>query len=175
MTYKYEMNEVMNVAKQASYEIEKYLRSLECTIDVTNVEDDTAYREKDIDLIWKLLDNSGNKIEITIEIKGDRWEKTGNYFFETISNKDKNTPGCFIYTEAIYIYYYFVNTKELHRIPVEKTRKWFLENIDKFKEKETSTPVGNDQYYITVGRLVPRKVVKEAIPEIKVKSLLGII
>lgn len=175
MIFRYKMNEVMDVAKQASSQVEKYLRSLECTIKVINVEDEPNYQEKDIDIIWRLLDNRGNKKEVTIEIKGDRWEQTGNYFFETISNKSKGTPGCFMYTEAMYVYYYFVNNKELHRIPVEKTRRWFIENIEKFKERETSTPVGNGQYYITVGRLVPKQEAQKAIPEIKVKSLKGIV
>lgn len=80
-----------------------------------------------------------------------------------------------MYTEAKYIYYYFINIKELHRIPVHKTRKWFIENINKFKERETSTPVGKGEHYITVGKLVPRKDAQKAIPEIKVKSLSGIV
>lgn len=30
---------------------------------------------------------NGSNIITTIEVKGDRWYKTGNYFFETISYK----------------------------------------------------------------------------------------
>lgn len=175
MTYKYSMDEALSVAKRSSSDIEKYLHSIKSTISVTNVEDEPSYQEKDIDLLWVYKDDHGNEHEITIEIKGDRWENTGNYFFETISNKSKGTPGCFMYTEAIYVYYYFVNIKELHRIPVEKARRWFLDNIDKFKESETSTPVGNGEKYITVGRLVPKKMIQEAIPEIRVKSLKELI
>lgn len=48
-----------------------------------------------------------------------------------------------MYTEADYIYYYFVNTRELNRIPVKKTRKWFQKNEYKYKfqKRETSTSV----------------------------------
>jgi len=169
------MNEAMDVAKQASADIEKYLKSFKETIEVLNVEEDTYYQEKDIDIIWKFRDRYGNEREVSIEIKGDRWEKTGNYFFETISNKAKGTLGCFLYTEAMYVYYYFVNIKELHIIPVEKTRKWFIKNMKRFMERETSTPVGNGKYYITVGRLVPKEVVRKEVPEIRVKSLNGIV
>lgn len=37
MTYRYNMNEILDVAKQASSQIEKYLRNLENTVDVINV------------------------------------------------------------------------------------------------------------------------------------------
>lgn len=175
MVFNYNMNETMDVAERASTEIEKYLRTLECTIDVINVEGEPTYQVRDIDMIWVFIDRHGNERKMTIEVKGDRWEKTGNYFFETISNKTKGTPGCFLYTEADYIYYYFINTRELHRIPVEKTRNWFLQKMDEFKEKETSTPVGNGRYYITVGRLVPKSIVQKAIPEIKIRNLRDIV
>lgn len=171
MSYSYNMNEVLDVAKQASSQIEEYLRNLKNTVDVINVEDDINYQKKDIDIVWKLIDSKGIEREVTIEVKGDRWDKTGNYFFETISNKSKNTPGCFMYTEADYIYYYFVNTRELNRIPVKKTRKWFERNKHKFKECQTSTPVGNNEFYITVGRLVRKETVQANIPEIKVKNI----
>ncbi|WP_375515699.1 hypothetical protein [uncultured Nostoc sp.] len=35
-----------------------------------------------------------------------------------------------------------------------KTREWFLITMRRFKERSTTTPVGNS-FYTTVGRLVP--------------------
>src|SRR5699024_5516662 len=125
---KYSMTEAMSVAKQAATDIEAFLNGFKETIKVINVEDVEVYQEKDIDLLWRRYSND-KKVETTIEIKGDLYHYTGNYFFETISNKSKQTPGCFMYTEAEYLFYYYVNEKELHVIPMEATRKWFKENL----------------------------------------------
>ena len=108
MTLAYSMNDASSVAKKAFIDINNYLLTLPTTKSVKNVEDDLYYRSIDVDLLWTCSDG---KI-ISIEIKGDRWHRTGNYFFETISNKSKNTQGCFLYTKADFIYYYFVNEKE---------------------------------------------------------------
>ena len=98
-----------------------------------------------------------------VEIKGDRYAHTGNFFIETVSNREKNTPGCFMYTEADFIYYYFVDTKELNVMPVEKSRNWFVKNMHKFEEKMLSTKVGDVGYYTSLGRLVPKKVMRNEV------------
>ncbi|MDX8044611.1 hypothetical protein SH601_01310 [Gracilibacillus sp. S3-1-1] len=167
----YSMNDGMSVAKKASNDIEQFLYSKAETVEVLNVEDDGAYQAIDIDLIWKWKNNRGEIRTTTIEIKGDRYYGTGNYFLETVSNKSKGTPGCFIYTQADYVLYYFVGPMELHVLPMPDTRNWFIDNINKFKERETSTPVGNGDFYITVGRLVPRLELQEAVNGVKIISL----
>jgi hypothetical protein len=171
MRKKYSMNEASNVAKIAAEDIERFLISLKETIRVTNVEDDPVYRDKDIDLIWK-WEKNGEEKTTTIEIKGDRYHYTGNYFLETISNKSKGTPGCFIYTEADYVFYYFVDKKELHVLPMPSTKEWFLKNINQFTEKETSTPFNNGNgFYITVGRLVNRELLQNSVAGVKVRKI----
>lgn len=141
----------------------KYLKSLQNTINVQDVQNDNLFREKDVDIVW-IYDNNSISEEKWIEVKGDRYYQTGNYYFETISNKSKKTPGCFLYTESHYFFYYFIDNKELHILETKPIRKWFLENINKFPEKETSTPVGNGDYYITVGRLVKREILLKKFP-----------
>lgn len=83
----YTMHEAQEVAKLAAADIEAWLYSKPETISVVNVENDPDYQRRDIDLIWTT--HSG---EILIEIKGDRWNKTRNLFFETHSNLEKGTP-----------------------------------------------------------------------------------
>lgn len=158
----YEMKPMLDIAKQASQDIEKYLRSLEETVEVVNVENDKRFQKKDIDLLWIYIVR-GKEYMKKIEIKGDRYAHTGNFFIETVSNREKNTPGCFMYTEADYIYYYFVDNNELNVIPVEKSREWFIENMYRFEEKMLSTKVGDVGYYTSLGRLVPKKVMREEI------------
>jgi len=93
----------VSIAEQAAKDIEAWLRSKKISIEVLNVENDEKYQAADVDLLWKTT--LGDK---TIEIKGDTYHRTGNFFLETHSNKERNTPGCFMYTEADFVYYYFV-------------------------------------------------------------------
>lgn len=150
---KHSMRSASKVAQQATNDITKFLKNQSATISIQNVEMDRRYQLKDIDLIWTYQKN-GKRITRTIEIKGDRYHRTGNYFFETISNLNKQSLGCFLYTEADYIFYYFVQTQQLHILPTKRVRAWFLKYIHHFREQATSTPVGNGEAYITIGRLV---------------------
>lgn len=168
---RYSMDAASAVAMQAAQDLEAYLRQKPETIEVLNVEDDPACRARDIDLIWTYYRSDKIRAVKTIEIKGDRYYGTGNYFLETISNEAKNTPGCFLYTAADYVFYYFLEPKELHILPMPATRLWFQERLHLFREKKTSTPVGKNKFYVTVGRLVPRQRVLAEVPGVRVISL----
>jgi hypothetical protein len=159
------MQDRTSVAVQAARDIEAWLRKKKITVDVVNVEGDRKYQSADIDLIWKTT--LGEK---TIEIKGDTYHQTGNFFLETHSNRELNTPGCFLYTEADFVYYYFVGIKKLYILPMPETRLWFLEHMDEFSEKATQTVVGNGAKYTTVGRLAPIKILTQNI-NVKVYQL----
>ncbi|MFQ5639028.1 MAG: hypothetical protein ACE5IR_13675 [bacterium] len=148
-TRRIKMKDAVKVSQRAASEIEAWLRSLKNTISVKNVESDPEFQKIDVDLLW-----TTQKKTYKVEIKGDLWHKTGNFFFETLSNREKNTPGCFLYTQADLLFYYFVEIKELYILPMPETRKWFLSTWQRFKERSTTTPVYND-FYTTVGRLVP--------------------
>ncbi|NEO93602.1 MAG: hypothetical protein F6K56_26710 [Moorea sp. SIO3G5] len=151
----YSMNDGMKVAKQATADITSWLLSQSKTISVQNVEQMSDFQRRDIDLIWTTQTG-----KVLVEIKGDRWHKTGNFFFETDSNREKGTPGCFMYTEADWLFYYFVIPRTLYLLPMPATREWFLPRIDEFPERSTTTPVGGS-YYTTIGRLVPIKTVMQ--------------
>ncbi|MCZ6675721.1 MAG: hypothetical protein O7E52_00570 [Candidatus Poribacteria bacterium] len=75
-----------------------------------------------------------------------------------------------MYTQADYLFYYFVEVKELHILPMPQTRDWFSPRINEFKERTTSTPVGGGSYR-TVGRLVPRTRVKNEVANVKIIDL----
>jgi hypothetical protein len=160
------MDKRSKVAKQAADDIQAWLRRQKVTVDVLNVEDLPEYRSVDIDLIWKT--KRGDK---TIEIKGDTYHRTGNFFLETFSNKERNTPGCFMYTEADFIFYYFIEIKKLYVLPMPGTRIWFLEHLEEFRESATQTVVGNGSYYTTVGRLVPIKTLLQNVENVKTYEL----
>ena len=168
--YKYTMEHTMGIAKQAASDIENYLKSLPQTVDVVNVEDHPTYQKKDIDVLYFFNGKENVKKKTSIEIKGDMHHHTGNYFFETHSNLDKNTPGCFMYTEADFLFYYYVKMKELHILPMKEARAWFIENIERFQQRGTSTQIGNKKKkgYRTAGRLVPRDILLQEVPRARV-------
>lgn len=162
------MNETSKVAHEAALEVEFWLKERPGTTNVINVEDDSIYRERDIDLIW--VSNGKTR---TVEIKGDRYFNTGNYFFETVSNESKGTPGCFLYSEADYLFYYFIEVKELHILALTLVRNWFKLNLQQFTEKRLSTSV-NGSFYNTVGYTVPRWFVKQELPQcVRIFQLQG--
>ncbi len=165
MVRKISMTEGVKTAERAATEIEAWLREWPGTVNVENVEGDPAYQQKDIDLLWTTFLR-----DYTLEIKADRWHTTGNFFFETVSNKEKGAPGCFLYTEADFLFYYFIEPRKLYILPMPRTRRWFLANLERFKEQETTTPVGSE-HYTTVGRLTPIETVLNEVAGIKVKQL----
>jgi hypothetical protein len=158
----YRFSESLNVTNKGTQDIVQWMQQRKETLKIENVEGDRAYQKHDIDIIWVTQSNIN-----LIEIKVDRYAKTGNFFFETISNKEKNTPGCFLYTKANLIFYYFLDTKILYTLPMPTVRDWFLERQNSFKERSTTTPLKNGNYYTTVGRLIPISQITQALPTIR--------
>lgn len=134
------------------------------------MENNTYFRTKDIDLIWnKKIDH--RTIPLKIEIKTDKYHKTGNYFFETISNNNSNSAGCFMYTEADFIFYYFIDIKELHILPMPEARDWFLANIDRFKEVNVRATEAGTGFYHSVGRLININLMKDEFKNIEIVKI----
>jgi hypothetical protein len=152
---RYSMAEASAVEAGAIAAIVDYLRQRPGTLLVEDVRADFSYRSVDVDLVWTWRGASGQEHVTWLEVKADRWHHTGNFFFETESNREKGTPGCFLYTQANYLLYYFVTPRTLYVLPMPATRDWFLANQERFPKRATSTPVGSGEHYVTVGQLVP--------------------
>jgi hypothetical protein len=153
---RYSMRDTNAVARDAARVISRHLRSQPHTILVKNVERDPFYQRIDVDLVWRVRLEPAGVRNIRIEIKADRLDSTGNFFFETWSNRELGTPGCFLYTEAEYLYYYFTEPGKLYVLPVACVRPWFVQHINEFIERDTTTTIsGGAGHYTTVGRLVP--------------------
>ena len=70
-----------------------------------DVSKDPRFQHRGIDLLWE---RDGEPV-LGVEVKGDRQGgRRGNYFFELVSNVEKDTPGCFLYSEADLLLYVFV-------------------------------------------------------------------
>lgn len=161
----YTMRDSKKVAAQATKDIEAWLLSLTTTIDVVNVENNPEYQKADVDLLL-----TTKKGSYKIEIKGDRYHKTGNFFFETHSNKENGTPGCFLYTEADWLFYYFLIPRSLYLLPMPATRDWFVGHSEHFQEKSTTTKTGAS-FYTTLGKLVPIAIVEKEVKGVRKFSL----
>ncbi|WP_214688301.1 MULTISPECIES: hypothetical protein [unclassified Exiguobacterium] len=166
---RYTVEDTFAVADEGIKDIEAFLRSFSASLAIINVEKHETFQKKDVDLLWVYLENGVEKMK-RIEAKIDRY-KSGNFFFETVSNENKGTPGCFLYTEADYLFYYFLEWKSLFVLPVKEIQTWFSANEHRFKEKTLATAVGKD-YYTSKGKVVPIKTVLRECKFVKRHSLI---
>jgi hypothetical protein len=161
----YKFQDSLVVTQQGTQDVVDWIQHRRETIKLENVENDKAYQRHDIDFIWITRKNVN-----LVEVKVDRYQ-TGNFFFETLSNQERNTPGCFLYTKANLILYYFYPSKILYTLPMPATKNWFLAHKKSFSVRATQTDIKKGTY-TTVGCLVPIKRVLEEVPEVKHFSLI---
>lgn len=128
---------------------------------VHHVEDDPRFRHLGIDLLWE---RSGEPT-LGVEVKGDRrGGPKGNYFFELLSNAERGSPGCFLYSAADIYLYAFLAIEEVHLLKLAPVREWFCANRKNYALKATRTRVGQS-FYTTVGAAVPVRHVRAAVPD----------
>ena len=166
-------------ARLASQRVEEYLRSCVKVVDVQNVEDDKDYRSRDIDLLC-ILQVGGSERTVSIEIKADtKAHKTGNFFFETLSNASLRTKGCFLKSQADLLFYYLMGTDRLYIFPMKRMQEWFAEvqrqlksdssdssTYDKkqFQQRKTHTTDSHGKYHhTTIGQCVGIGYTKECL------------
>lgn len=158
MTRSYTMRGVMGAADKAVSLARQHMRKVEPNSLIHDVQEDPRFMHRGIDLLWERVDGS----ILGIEVKGDRQARRGNYFFELISNFEKDTPGCFLYSMADFMFYVFLLTQEIHVLPLKATREWFLPLAKDFPVKHTRTRMGKE-FYTTVGVIVPIRRVQKSV------------
>lgn len=169
---RYTMREASEVGKVASEHVSRYFTSLPETHSFDSVEKIPAWQDRDVDFLWN---RKGRAIATKVEVKGDRHYGTGNYFLETSSNEGKGTAGCFLYTHADLVAYYFVPQWELHLLPMPASKEWFVAQMGRFEEKKTSTATDGSGSYVTVGRIVPRAIMHAEVGGIHVVDISKIV
>ncbi len=133
---------------------------------VHSVEDDPRYQPLGIDLLWVVPEQSYLR-SMTVEVKGDRYEKTGNFFFETVSDVGRSTGGGFVITRAEWLFYYFLNSGALYCLPMRVVKPWFVEHMGRFRERIAQSQ-RDQSHWRTAGRLVPIATALAEVPAIKV-------
>jgi hypothetical protein len=154
------MQSVRGAADRAIAVARSFLRFEDPGSEVHDVQEDPRFRARGIDLLWA----RSRGALLGIEVKGDRQAaRRGNYFFELVSNVEKQTPGCFLYSTADLLLYVFLQALEIHQLPLPATRTWFLGCAGQYPLRPTGTRFGAEGY-TTVGALVPVRDVLGAVP-----------
>jgi hypothetical protein len=126
-----------------------------------DVQGDPRFQHRGVDLLWQLKDGSVHGVEV----KGDRQGfRRGNYFFELVSNAEKDSPGCFLYSMADFYVYVFVDARQVHVLNLKAVREWFVPRAKQYKLKTTKTRTGA-ALYTTVGAIVPIRDVRNSVPD----------
>jgi hypothetical protein len=159
MTRAFSMRGVMGAAERAVQHVRAHLLSAEPDSRVHDVQDDPRFQHRGVDLLWEL---PGGEVR-GIEVKGDRQPRRRNYFFELVSNLERDTPGCFLYSSADVLAYVFLTQHELHLLPLPAVREWFLPRAKAYALKQAFTRTGAVRY-TTVGAVVPVREVLAAVP-----------
>lgn len=151
MARAYTMQSVRGAADRAVAVARAFLLGEDARSDIHDVQADPRFQARGIDILWE---RSGGEL-LGVEVKGDRQAaRRGNYFFELVSNLEKNTPGCFLYSTADLLLYVFLQRLEVHLLPLSATRSWFLDAAGEYPLRHTGTRLGAEGY-TTVGALVP--------------------
>ena len=158
----YQFHERNDYAQSHMKTIESYLYALPSTLNVINVENDKKYQILDIDLLWEGVNKSNVYITKSIEVKIDSYSKSGNIFFETISNDNKNTKGCMLVSKADYLFYFFPDTRILYSFKLKDFKNWTLSNKHRFKIKKCKNPT-----YNSWGYLIPRNILENEFNSMK--------
>ena len=158
MPRSYTMRGVKGAADRAVALARAYLAAAAPGSRVHDVQSDPRFQHRGVDLLWE---RSGEPIS-GVEVKGDRHGRRGNYFLELVSNLEKDTPGCFLYSEADLLLYVFLERRELHLLPLRAAREWFLARAKEFPLRSTRTRLGRASY-TTVGALVPVRAMMPAV------------
>lgn len=173
----YDMDSTLAVSEVGIQVSTIYLRDILKYPEIINVENHEGFRKKDIDLLAIIEDDDGMR-GTTIEVKTDQYT-SGNLFFETISNIQKGTPGCLMYSEADWLHYYFTGYKQLYIMGMKPFREWVLRNRSRYRPRNTSTGKGTEQHYTSEGIPIPLRDIRNSFPEFSGKlvdaAALGLI
>jgi hypothetical protein len=94
-----------------------------------------------------------------VEVKGDGHTGVPHVFIETLSNVERNSPGCLTYTCADVIFYYHTRMGTALIIDRRRLQEWMPGNLERFPLKTLQNGRAGIVKYTTQGRLVPAQVI----------------
>jgi len=153
----YDFEECKKFSQIGVDNVVNYLKSLDETLFVIDVDEDPEYRLKDIDLLW--VGYRSNFMSCSVEVKADSYS-TGNLVLEVLSNKESGVDGWLYKSQADYLFYNFVNEGDLYIFKLPDVRDWFDSRKDDYRLISARTGRGSG-VYTTVSHLVPVSVLRE--------------
>lgn len=160
----YEFNSSNKIGHQGEQFVKQWILELHPNVNsITDVSEDKFYQKQDIDFV---VDFTSGK-QATVEIKTDTY-KTGNMFFETISNEEYQTKGCLMKTNADFLFYYFSNYQNgvLYIFKMKAFRKFVLDNLPHFRERRVTNTT-----HTSIGYIVPLSYIENNFAEYKKYSV----
>lgn len=140
----------INRGKRGEIDVMHKLSEYRNVTSVLDVSDNDYYREREIDAIIYL----NNRPPLSIEIKTDYYEKTGNIVFEVLSSKKKQSAGGFTKTQSDFIIYYFPNINTMYAINTKAFQDYIRSNRNTLRY----CPMGDDAegFLIPIRTLIGR-------------------
>lgn len=146
------------IGKRGEEIFRKCLEKWKCNF--TDVTDDPEYQEQDIDFIVESRKTKGEFV--AVEVKNDqRIADTRNIFFETMSNVDYSTEGCFKKSKSKLMAIVSESEKKIYFVGTETLRRFVDKNSD-YLRFISRVPGSN-----SCGYLVPIERIKSDVIEIK--------
>lgn len=149
---------------QGECEVMDYLQHKYSNFEITPIVDEKSQKLYG-DFYWNV---GGN--QLSVDVKTEKEDKYGNFFFEYWSNKESNVPGWCVDLEADLLAYYFLEDKKLYLINFKAFKEWAYIKKQVFKfplRKQSKYNQRNDSW----GHCVPIKFCKEC-ADLKVVEFL---
>lgn len=162
MRKEYDFDDSIKMGKDGEEFVKTWLMNLPNVTHVEDVSDIPEYRKQDIDFKVHMADGT----VCTMEVKTDGY-RTGNIFYEYVSNTNYHVQGCMNKCKAKYLLYYFSNMHEIYILNMAKYREWFETNRPSFDEfiktVRNKDNRSTNQYdkYTTIGYAIPLKLIRD--------------
>ena len=137
------------IGKRGEKVFERYLKSVNLEYrDVSNIRE---YQEQDVDFIVSF---KNPQVDLKFEVKNDtRIATTGNIFFETMSNVDYSTNGCFNKTKSDVMVIVSESERRLYMISSRSLKRFVDENKDSLRFISRVPGSNSCGYLVPVKRL----------------------
>ena len=135
--------------------IERWLSKQPGVVSVDDLTGIEKYQKLDID--FAVTFNTGKRV--TFEVKTDTYPMK-NLYYETMSNLERGTIGCFEMTGADYMLYFYEKHNRIVMMDVGRMRKWF--SLYKMRlepyRKQVVNKVGSN-HYTSEGYAIPLRMI----------------
>lgn len=141
----------------------KAFESMPSCVTVCDVSDNKDYQKEDVDFLF-ITRNMFKTDVFKVEVKTDSYPEK-NLYFELVSNLERGTPGCLMYTQADYLAYFYEKTGSCYVFDAQKLKTTVFGHpffFDESKKKKVTNKVGEAQY-TSVGLAIPLKDLMECV------------